>query len=404
MTLRARAAATWVASAALAVPATVLVVVGPGRHVANDLFGGIGGAAFILMALAFATVGAIVAARVPGNAIGWVFCLVGLLGSAGTLAYQYADYGLYATAKPLAGAATAAVVSNVATPPVAGLLGLALLLFPAGRLPSRRWRPVMAATLLGVAVMVIGSAFRPGLLDDPFATVSNPIGLAGTRGLMNALTYLGWALMWAGVVAAVVSARRRLRRAHGVERQQLKLVLAMGSLVAAVTAADMATWFIWPDGASQARMAVIGLGFAAFPVAAGVAILRYRLYDIDVVVNRTLVYGALTATLAGAYLAMVLVLELALRSVTPGSSLAIAGSTLAVAAIFRPARTRIQDLVDRRFYRRKYDAARTLEGFSMRLREEVDLEALATDLRSVVLETMQPAHVSLWLRSPGARP
>jgi hypothetical protein len=183
-----------------------------------------------------------------------------------------------------------------------------------------------------------------------------------------------------------------------VERQQLKLVLAVGAVVGAVALVDMATWAVWPSGHLQLRMAVIGMSFSLFPVAAGVAILRYRLYDIDVVVNRALVYGALTAVLAVTYVGSVLLFQLVL---SPSSNLAVAASTLAVAALFRPARSRVQAAVDRRFYRQRYDAQRTLERFGSRLRDQVELNALADELHAVVGETMQPAHLSLWLRETG---
>ena len=386
--------------AAAAIGTLVLLVLGPGRSLRDDLFGGVGGASFVVLSLAYSCVGAVVAARVSENPIGWMFCAAGLAFGLAMLSYEYARYGLYATAEPLAGAS---LVAALPTEPIAALLGLTVLLFPDGHLPSRRWRPAAASLLLAMALLAATDVLRPGRLDEPFATVSNPLGVPGWRGAMDVVNVGGWALVIVGTAAAAVSVAVRLRRARGVARQQLKLVLAVGVVVAAVTALDMVSWGVWAHGDLQIRIGLIGLAFAAFPVAAGVAILRYRLYDIDVVINRTLVYGALTATLAAAYVGSVLLLQVILEPLTADSGLAIAASTLAVATLFRPARSRIQALVDRRFYRRRYDTQRTLEAFAGRVRDEVALDALSTELRGVVAETMQPAHVSLWLRAPRLR-
>jgi membrane associated rhomboid family serine protease len=370
----------------MAVPSTVFLVLGPGRPVPDDLFGGVGGAAFLVMSLAFATTGAIVASRVPGNRIGWLYCVIGLATGATILAYGYANYGLHATSEPLTGARAAAWLSLGPSEAVAGLLGLALLLFPDGRLPSPRWRPAAAILLLGIALTFVGASLLPGSLGDPFATASNPLGVPGTRGLMDAADIVGWVLVVAGIALGAASLLARLRRARGIERQQLKLVLAVGALVAAVTTLVMTTWFVWPEGDRQLRMAAVGLSFAAFPAAAGVAILRYRLYDVDLVINRALVYGALTALLATAYVATALLLGTALGH---GSAWATAGATLAVAAAFRPLRARVQDAVDRRFNRARYDALHRIRDFLEELRagraapEEIEglLQELVSDPR-----------------------
>jgi hypothetical protein len=353
---------------------------------------------------AFATVGAFVIWRRPGNEIGWVFLAIGLVVSIRVGAAQYAEYSLLVRPGSLPGGRVAVSLGEAVSTSMFALLGLALLLFPDGRLPSRRWRKVLwilgAAALLGMA----GLGFRPGHFVDSesFDTFSNPLGVGSDPEPFDALGGLAWLLVTVGVFACGLAMVRRMRRAHGIERLQLKWIAFAASLLAVGFLVISITFFAELSGATidPLRTGVLGLGFCAIPIAAGIAILRYRLYDIDVVINRTLVYGALTATLAAAYLGSVLLLQVALRPLTEESNLAIAGSTLAVAALFRPARARIQAGVDRRFFRRKYDAARTLELFGARLRDEVDLDVLGGELRQVVMHTMQPASVSLWLRAP----
>jgi hypothetical protein len=386
----------WALCVLTAVPTLVLVAIGPGRVPPSDIFAGLGGVAFLILALTFASVGAIVAWRRPENAIGWIFCVVGLATCLQLLTWQYADVGLHSHRLP--GTTAAAVFNSVIGEATAGLLALPLLLFPDGRLPSRRWRPVLAGLLAGMALLVIAGTLRPGTYSEPFARVTNPFGVHGARAATDAVDLGGWVLVIAGLGLAAAAMVVRLRRAAGVERKQLKLVLAVGSTAAAIAALLMTTWLVWPSGGLQTRMAVIGICLATIPAAAGLAILRYRLYEIDLIIRRTLVYGVVTAGLAGLYFAIVLLLQEVFSSFAGGSDLAIAGSTLAVAALFRPVRTRVQALVDRRFYRRRYDTQETLGGFSARLRDEIDLDALHAELLTVVDETMRPAGVSLWLR------
>ena len=382
----------------IAVASVVLLAVGPEQPAEADIFAGVGGASFLVLSLTFASVGAMVAARVPDNRIGWVFCAIGVLCGMSVLAWVYADYGLNATSNVIPGAAAAAAFPSE---PLAPFLGFALLMFPDGRLPSRRWRPVAGLLGLSMGLLFVSDIVRPGALDDPFRAASNPLGIPGVRGAAIVMNDAGWALVPIGLGLAAASLIVRRRQARGVVRRQLELVLGIGALVAVVIAADMSTWLIWPNGGLQLRIALIGVSFAAFPAATGVAIFRYRLYDIDRVVHRTVVYAVLIASLAALYFGGVYVAQAALRSVSGQSStLAVTASTLLVAGAFQPLRKRIQTMVDRRFYRSRYDADRTLEALASRLRRQIDLESTRGEVLAAVNETLRPAHATLWLRIP----
>jgi hypothetical protein len=399
----------WVACVALAgfqlTLAVLSVGVEPGRSGLSDnpsAADAVSAAVYFFAVVAFATVGAFVIWRRPGNRIGWVFLAIGAVVSVRVAAAQYAEYSLLVRPDSLPGGRVAVTLGETLSILMFALLGLALLLFPDGRLPSRRWRKLL--WILGAAALfgVVGLGLRPGHFaeTEAFDAYTNPLGVGSDPEPFDALGGLGWLLVALGVFACGLAMVRRMRRAHGIERLQLKWIAFAASLFAVGFLVISITFFAELSGTTidPLRTAVLGLGFCAIPIAAGIAILRYRLYDIDVVINRTLVYAVLTATLAAFYLGSVLLLQVVLRPLTEESNLAIAGSTLAVAALFRPARSRIQAAVDRRFYRRKYDAARTLARFGLHLRDEIDLDALGSELRAVVAETMQPAHVSLWLR------
>jgi hypothetical protein len=243
----------------------------------------------------------------------------------------------------------------------------------------------------------VGYALRPGPLEYPFQGVSNPIGL-GNEPAWSLVTQLGWALMPVSVALAAASLLARRRRADSVLKRQLAWVGLAAAIAGLVLVANGLSFLLAIPGLSHVRFLVLGLAFAGFPLAVGVAILRYRLYEIDRIVNRAVVYLMLTAVLVAAYVGSVLLLGVLLQPLTRQSNLAVAMSTLLVAALFQPARRRIQNGVDRRFFRSRYDTQRTLEGFSVRLREEIDLRSVRDDLGAVVAETVQPAHVSLWLR------
>ena len=351
---------------------------------------------FGVMMVGFAVVGVLVATHRPQNAIGWLLLAIALSVSVGI----FCEFYIQEPSRP--GRLTVAWFSSWLWYVWLVLAGMFVpLLFPNGRLLSRRWRPVAWLAAVGLTVRIVSAAFAPGDLAVT-ANIQNPLGASGTAAdILTAAGIFGTILLTVAFVLTAASIVLRSRRARGVERQQLKW-FALAGLVMLGGLALSAVSSPFEDGWGEVTGTVGWMTFlfgfiVGIPVSTGIAILRHRLYDIDVVINRTLVYGSLTAVLAATYLGTVLVLRLVLDPVTGESDLAVAGSTLAVAALVRPLRSRIQASVDRRFYRARYDAARTLQAFSDRLRHSVHLDALDTDLRDVVNRTMQPKHLSIWL-------
>jgi len=346
--------------------------------------------------LTFSVLGAIIASRQPRNAIGWLFCGIGLVVSLNSLSGSYAVYRLAGGYGPWNLAETAAWYASWSWTlwlyvPTTFLL----LLFPNGRLSSPRWRPVGWCAALGVISFVGGSALNPGPLEE-FPRITNPYGVNSL--ILGAVTIVGAILASASMVASAVSLIVRMRRAGRVERQQIKWLAYGGAVVVGTVFVSSVIATIWSE---DLGISLIIISLLGVPIFTGVAILRYRLYDIDIIINRTLVYGTLTLMLALVYFGGVTVTQALFRSLTSQQELpqlAIVVSTLTIAALFNPLRRRIQGFIDRRFYRSKYDARQTLEAFSAKLRDETDLEALNDDLVGVVAETIQPAHVSLWLR------
>jgi hypothetical protein len=345
--------------------------------------------AFTLSLLVFTVVGALVASSEPRNPIGWLLVAMGMSNAVWTLLFGYTAHSLVHGP----GNATTAWLASLINLGEFGLVILMLELFPTGRPASSRWRVLVWVTVVWAVANEVVTALTGGRFED-FPTIVNPYGADAVRHV--SLQFAGTFL----VVAALVSLGVRMRRAAGRERLQLKWFVYVTVLMALFLMIGTVGGSAVQDSGQIASGIVFAVLLTGFPAAMGIAILRHNLYDIDVVINRTLVYGLLTATLAATYVGSVLLLQLALSSVTSDSSLAVAISTLGVAALFQPARGRIQAVVDRRFYRRKYDAARMLESFSAHLREEVDLDTLGAELRGVIHEAMQPKHVSLWLRSP----
>jgi hypothetical protein len=351
--------------------------------------------------LAFPLVGALIASRRPHNPIGWICLAAGFLFLLLGVSEYYSVYGI-TRPESVPFPVGVAWLGNWLWMPAVGLFATYLfLLFPDGRLPSRRWRPLAWFSGAVIVVLSLGFGLAPGPVASLPRGIRNPFGLEGLPWLSDAAN-VGFPLLALCILASVASLVLRYRHSREEEREQIKwiafsasvvgLLFLIGLVISLIYGSEPPSWTRLLDG-------VTSLSYTGVPIAVGFAVLKYRLYDIDLIINRTLVYGSLTATLVALYFGGIVVSQRVFVILTgQQSTLAVVASTLLIAALFTPLRRRIQSFIDRRFYRRKYDARKTLEAFSAKLREETDLEALNNDLVEVVRETMQPAHVSVWLR------
>jgi MFS family permease len=356
--------------------------------------------ATVVGALGAPILGALIAAHRPSNRYGWLWCGIGLASAVTSAAAAYAVYALLVAPGGLPGGLAAAWLATSVTWITQGLWPFAFLLFPDGRLPSPRWWPAGWALGLAVAWLTLAASLRPGPLESfPFWTNPVSIGAVVPEPIAAGFGHWSWTIYLLSLIfigpAAVLF---RFWRARGQRRQQLKWFAVVGALVLAQV---VVTGFVPEEEYPLALAIAFALLNWAIYAAIGIAVLRHHLYDIDRLLNRTVVYGLLTAILAMGYVASVLVLGHLFGQ--DRSSLAVAGATLAMAAVAQPLRHRVQDAVDRRFNRRRYDAARTVEAFTARLRAQIDLDTLNEELRAVVDQTMEPTTVSLWLRPPAKR-
>ena len=412
MSLRAAAWLAWsLAGLSVAMFVVTVVLAFLTRSVLPPASWGTGGLSGILIFgvafLAFPLVGALIASRRPQNPLGWICLAAGTIWMFASLASAYGVYGLLARPGSVPFPAAIGSLGEWMWAPALGLVGTYLiLLFPDGRLPSRRWRPLAWLSGAVIVSVSLGFALTPGRLPA-LGGVRNPFGLEEYPWVAEAAQGVTLLLPLC-VLASALSLVLRFVRSGGEEREQIKwlafaaLVLGLGSSSVVIPSIIFSND---AGGADPLWMNLLedaeALSFAGVPVAVGIAILRYRLYEIDTIINHTLVYGSLTAMLALVYFGGVTATQAIFQTFTGQQrlpQLVIVASTLVIAALFNPLRRSIQSFIDRRFYRRKYDAAKTLEAFNARLRDETDLEALNGDLVGVVRETMQPAHVSLWLR------
>jgi hypothetical protein len=349
----------------------------------------------LLAAVSAATVGAVLASRRPRHPVGWLLLGVGLSLVAHDLTFGYTRYGLVARPGTLPAAGYLAGFNNGVVLSWVACAGFVLLLTPTGSLPSPRWRWWARVAAVAPGVWLLASVVHPTPLYPEYPAIGNPLAVPAVAGpLPDAVTAGCAVVVLAALVVGAVSLVGRFRRARGVERQQLRW-LALAAALAAVALLLAIAALVLEDSGSNLLNVALGVCAALLPLATGAAILRYRLYDLDRIISRTLTYGLLTMLLGLGYAAVVLSLGLLLPN---DSSLVVAAATLTVAAVFQPARRRLQHATDRRFNRRRYHAAATIATFSARLRQQVDLDTLTAELLAVVDQTMQPTSVSLWLR------
>jgi hypothetical protein len=339
-----------------------------------------------------ATVGALLGSRRPAHPVGWLLLGLGLLVVVNVIVSGYVGYGVVARPGALPAAGYLAGISNGVQVLWLACGGFVLLLTPTGSLPSPRWRWWARVAVAAPVLLVLLFAVDPQPMLPEHPTVGNPLALPVPIGLLLAVAAVDAVIVLATLVAAAGSLVVRFRRARGTERQQLRWLAFAAALAAVALLVAVAAGVMAKDGVV---LAALGTCVALLPLATGAAILRYRLYDLDRIISRTLAYGLLTVLLGGGYAGVVLGLG---QFLGRESSLVVAAATLAVAAAFQPARRGIQAVVDRRFNRRRYDAAQTIQAFSARLRQQVDLDTLTAELLAVVEQTIQPTSVSLWLR------
>jgi hypothetical protein len=400
----ARGSRRWSITAAIAIlglsatltALSILSVLAPGSEALPNRPSAFDLLMYMSILLLFPVVGLVVVLRQPGNAVGWLFLGVGATMVANTFASEYADRAIYAAARLPAVAVAVWVESWCWILPVGLCAPLAIALFPNGALPGRRWRPVVALVVTSLLVVAVALALAPGPLVQN-GGFDNPFGVQPLGPWVPAINTLSPAPVLAMISLALCAIVVRFRRSHGVERQQLKVLLYPVALIAVGFAVAVVSAILLRVDVPFAWEAMI-IGLAGVPIAAGIAILRYRLYDIDVVIRRTLIYGVLIAILGAVYVALVVGLQTLMSAVTGGQTLPVALSTLTIAALFGPVRAQVRRVIDRRFYRSRYDAQQTVERFAAQMRDQVELDEVGRVLVAVAADAVRPASIGVWVR------